>query len=173
MMSVKLKILAAVAFVLALLTSGALLLPSSAHEDPAASGPRAKAAPEPTAFAEQPKEKAGKKKPRCILLWMSGGPSQIDTFDPKAGDIALFKAIDTKIKGMQFSETLPLLAKQAQHLAVLRSAGLVEEQREGRFVKYEVDPQGLAQIGQWLARYRAYWPRRIDDLRALLKEMDQ
>jgi DNA-binding transcriptional ArsR family regulator len=61
----------------------------------------------------------------------------------------------------------------SQHLAVLRSARLVRERRDGRFVKYEVDPEGLVQIGKWLARYRAYWPRRIDDLRTLLKDMDQ
>ena len=61
----------------------------------------------------------------------------------------------------------------SQHLAVLRSAGLVRERRDGRFVNYEVDPEGLVQIGEWLARYRAYWPRRIDDLKTLLKDMDQ
>ena len=36
----------------------------------------------------------------------------------------------------------------SQHLAVLRSAGLVRERRDGRFVNYEVDPEGLARIGQ-------------------------
>jgi DNA-binding transcriptional ArsR family regulator len=61
----------------------------------------------------------------------------------------------------------------SQHLAVLRSAGLVSERRDGRFVNYEVDPEGLVRIGEWLARYRSYWPRRIDDLKALLKDMDQ
>lgn len=61
----------------------------------------------------------------------------------------------------------------SQHLAVLRGAGLVREERQGRFVQYEVDPDGLAAIAQWLARYRAYWPARIDALRSLLKEMDQ
>ena len=61
----------------------------------------------------------------------------------------------------------------SQHLAVLRSAGLVRERRDGRFVNYEVDPEGLAASARWLARYRAYWPRRIDDLKALLKDMDQ
>ncbi len=30
----------------------------------------------------------------------------------------------------------------SQHLAVLRSAGLVRERRDGRFVNYEVDPEG-------------------------------
>ncbi|WP_353186515.1 ArsR/SmtB family transcription factor [Bosea sp. (in: a-proteobacteria)] len=61
----------------------------------------------------------------------------------------------------------------SQHLSVLRGAGLVREERQGRFVRYEVDPQGLAAIAQWLAKYRAYWPRRIEALRGLLKEMDQ
>lgn len=61
----------------------------------------------------------------------------------------------------------------SQHLAVLRGAGLVREERQGRFVQYEVDPDGLAAIAQWLARYRAYWPVRIDALRSLLQEMDQ
>lgn len=61
----------------------------------------------------------------------------------------------------------------SQHLSVLRGAGLVREERRGRFVNYEVDPEGLALIGQWLAKYRAYWPQRIDALKGLLKEMDQ
>ena len=61
----------------------------------------------------------------------------------------------------------------SQHLSVLRSAGLVREERRGRFVNYEVDPQGLARIGRWLDKYRAYWPGRIDDLKAVLKDMDQ
>ncbi len=61
----------------------------------------------------------------------------------------------------------------SQHLSVLRNANLVREERKGRFVNYEVNPEGLAQIAGWLAKYRAYWPARIDALRALLKEMDQ
>ncbi|XEU89573.1 metalloregulator ArsR/SmtB family transcription factor (plasmid) [Tistrella mobilis] len=61
----------------------------------------------------------------------------------------------------------------SQHLGVLRAAGLVREERQGRFVDYEVDPDGLAVVADWLAKYRAYWPARIDALKALLKEMDQ
>ncbi|MES2057998.1 MAG: metalloregulator ArsR/SmtB family transcription factor [Pseudomonadota bacterium] len=61
----------------------------------------------------------------------------------------------------------------SQHLSVLRSAGLVREERQGRFVNYEVDPEGLALIAGWLAKYRAYWPARIDALKVLLKDMDQ
>lgn len=61
----------------------------------------------------------------------------------------------------------------SQHLSVLRSAGLVREERQGRFVNYGVDPDGLALIAQWLSKYRTYWPQRIDALRSLLREMDQ
>ncbi|MEN2980739.1 metalloregulator ArsR/SmtB family transcription factor [Tistrella bauzanensis] len=61
----------------------------------------------------------------------------------------------------------------SQHLAVLRKAGLVREHRQGRFVNYEVDPAGLAQMAGWLAKYRAYWPARVEALTALLKDMDQ
>jgi DNA-binding transcriptional ArsR family regulator len=61
----------------------------------------------------------------------------------------------------------------SQHLSVLRNARLIREERQGRFVNYEVDPEGVALIAGWLAKYRAYWPARIDALKALLKDMDQ
>lgn len=61
----------------------------------------------------------------------------------------------------------------SQHLSVLRMAGLVREQRRGRFVDYEVDPEGLIQIARWLAKYRAYWPARVDDLNSVLKDMER
>jgi DNA-binding transcriptional ArsR family regulator len=61
----------------------------------------------------------------------------------------------------------------SQHLAVLRGAGLVSERRAGRFAHYRVEPKGLAPLHAWLARYKAFWPERIDALKDLLKEMDQ
>lgn len=70
--------------------------------------------------------------------------------------------------GMEISQPA-----MSQHLAVLRSARLVRETRQGRFVNYEVDPQGLALIAQWLTKYHSYWPTRIDALKTVLKEMDQ
>lgn len=71
-------------------------------------------------------------------------------------------------EGMEISQPA-----MSQHLSVLRSAGLIREERQGRYVYYEVDPEGLALIAQWLAKYRAYWPARIDALKTLLKDMDQ
>ncbi len=59
----------------------------------------------------------------CILLYMAGGPSQLDTFDPKPGtdSAAGMRAVDTAIDGMRFGDLLPLLARQARNLAVIRS----------------------------------------------------
>ena len=68
---------------------------------------------------------AGGRQPKksCVLLWMNGGPSQIDTVDPKTGTASggSFKAIKTKVRGVEFCEHLPLLAEQADKLAVVRS----------------------------------------------------
>lgn len=64
----------------------------------------------------------------CILLWMSGGPSQTDTFDMKPGheNGGEFKEIQTSVPELRFSEHLPKLAKQADRLAVVRSLSTKE-----------------------------------------------
>ena len=64
----------------------------------------------------------------CILLWMSGGPSQTDTFDMKPGHAngGEFKELKTSIPGFQFSEHLPNLAKHADQLAIVRSLSTKE-----------------------------------------------
>lgn len=64
-----------------------------------------------------------KRKRSCILLWMSGGPSQLDTVDPKTGheNSGEFKPIDSSVPGIQISEHLPTVAKQMEHLCPIRS----------------------------------------------------
>jgi hypothetical protein len=59
----------------------------------------------------------------CVVLYMEGGPSQLDTFDPKPGRATggPFAAIETAVSGVRFSEHLPRLARQAKRLAVIRS----------------------------------------------------
>jgi hypothetical protein len=59
----------------------------------------------------------------CILLYMEGGPSHIDTWDPKPGSAGAgeFKPIGTAVAGLQISEHLPLLAARMRQLALLRS----------------------------------------------------
>src|SRR5436309_12917580 len=62
---------------------------------------------------------------RCILLFMSGGPPQNDTFDLKPdappeirGE---FKPIKTNVAGIEISEMFPKLARQADKYAIVRS----------------------------------------------------
>lgn len=61
----------------------------------------------------------------AILIWLAGGPSHIDTFDPKPnapleirGD---FQPIETSAKGIQIAEPLPMLAQQAHRVCFVRS----------------------------------------------------
>jgi uncharacterized protein (DUF1501 family) len=58
----------------------------------------------------------------CIVLWLNGGPSHLDTFDPKPGTAAggPFKAIKTKAPTILLSQHLPLLADQGSHIALVR-----------------------------------------------------
>lgn len=58
-----------------------------------------------------------------ILVWLSGGPSHIDTFDPKPGQPTAgpFKPINTTADGIQISEVLPTVAKQMKHASLIRS----------------------------------------------------
>lgn len=57
-----------------------------------------------------------------ILLWMNGGPSHLDTWDPKPGKVAgPHRSIRTKTPGLEISEHLPALAALTDTLAVVRS----------------------------------------------------
>src|SRR5438132_10089683 len=60
-----------------------------------------------------------------ILLWLGGGMSQIDTFDPKpdaAPEIrGHFGTIPTKLAGVRFSDRLPRLAEELDRFCVIRS----------------------------------------------------
>src|SRR5262245_18813062 len=64
----------------------------------------------------------------CVLLWMPGGPSQMDTFDLKPGHAngGPFKEIETSVPGLKISEHLPKLAAQAENLAIVRSLSTSE-----------------------------------------------
>lgn len=75
----------------------------------------------------------------CILLWMPGGPSQLDTFDLKPGHAngGEFKEIETSVSGVRISEHLPRLAQQAEHLAIVRSLSTAEgDHSRGTFLMH-------------------------------------
>ncbi len=59
----------------------------------------------------------------CILLWMQGGPSQFETWDPKPNHAngGETRAIATDVPGIQISEHLPRTAQVMSRLCVIRS----------------------------------------------------
>src|SRR5581483_5694111 len=68
-------------------------------------------------------DQAKKMGKRCILLWMNGGASQIDTFDMKPGRPTggPFRPVASKVPGIQVCEYLPKLAQLTDKLAIIRS----------------------------------------------------
>src|SRR5438874_2463765 len=68
------------------------------------------------------------RKRSCILLWMTGGPSQMDTFDLKPGNTngGPFKETATSVAGIKISEHLPKVARHMDKLALVRSMATKE-----------------------------------------------
>lgn len=69
-------------------------------------------------------EKRGVERPKSlILLWMQGGPSQLETWDPHAGTRigGEVKALQTTLPGLQIADLYPQMAQEIQHLNVIRS----------------------------------------------------
>jgi hypothetical protein len=66
-----------------------------------------------------------KKSVNCIMVWLDGGPSHYESFDPKPDAPSEirgeFKAIPTSAKGIHFSECVPELAKVADKMSIIRS----------------------------------------------------
>src|SRR3954468_8513263 len=60
---------------------------------------------------------------RVILLWLAGGASQLETFDPKPGAATggPFRAIKTCVPGLHISELMPKMAARMDHTCVIRS----------------------------------------------------
>jgi hypothetical protein len=72
----------------------------------------------------------------CIVLYLNGGPSHLDTFDPKPGAPTggPFKAIATRAPAIRLSQHLPQLAVQADKLAVIR--GLASKEGNHQRAQY-------------------------------------
>ncbi|MFP6768701.1 MAG: DUF1501 domain-containing protein, partial [Planctomycetaceae bacterium] len=80
----------------------------------------------PTLLASREASAAGDSKQdiNCIVIWTRGGTSHHDTFDPKpAAPVSVrgeFGVIDTAIPGVQFTEIVPTMAREAKRYSVLR-----------------------------------------------------
>jgi DNA-binding transcriptional ArsR family regulator len=56
----------------------------------------------------------------------------------------------------------------SEHLRVLRDAGLVSEQRDGRHRYYRLEAGPLAEVSDWLSPYERFWRARLRNLRELM-----
>ncbi|MFO0549186.1 MAG: DUF1501 domain-containing protein [Polyangiaceae bacterium] len=97
-----------------------------------------------------------------IVLFMNGGPSHVDTFDPKPGSKGAgpFKAIATRAAGVQISEHLPGLAEQMDKIALVRSVTSKEgnhaRAQELAHTGHVPNPTVSApSIGAWMAKLAA------------------
>lgn len=61
----------------------------------------------------------------------------------------------------QFETSRPGVSR---HLRVLREQGLVRARGDGARRLYSLDPAPLAELDDWLARYRGFWTNRLDAL---------
>ncbi len=82
-----------------------------------------------------------------IVLWMSGGPSHMDSWDMKPGESTggQFKPMKTSASGIQICEHLPTVAKQMKHLSIIRSMVTNEGSHErGRTLMHTAYPANPA-----------------------------
>jgi len=80
---------------------------------------------------------------RTLLDTLAGGPAT-------AGELA---------------ELLPIARPGvSRHLRVLRQAGLVDVRQDAQRRIYSLRPEPLAEVDEWLGRYRTFWEQRLDAL---------
>lgn len=116
-----------------------------------------------TVIASEEPAKKGKAK-SVIEIWLWGGPSQLETFDPKpdAGNDynGGFKAIATNVPGMEISEFLPRLAKHAEKYSLIRSMthGINGHETAAYLMQTGRDPGGKVYpgIGTVIGMMRGY-----------------
>ncbi len=110
---------------------------------------------------------AAKRDTAVILIWLDGGPSQLETYDPKPEAPSDYRgpydAIATNVPGINISDILPLHAQHADKMAFVRSvhhgtgdhfAG-AHWMLTGRFGSTAVSlPQKYPSVGSYVARVR-------------------
>jgi hypothetical protein len=97
-----------------------------------------------------------------IYLYMNGGMSHLDTFDPKPDKtdiMGLTKVINTNVDGIRVSNNIPLLARQMDKLAVIRSMTSTQGAHEqGQYYQHTSYTQRSSirhpSMGAWLQKFQ-------------------
>src|SRR5207244_3984151 len=105
-----------------------------------------------------------KQRKAVIILYLGGGASQLETWDPKPGKLTggPFRAIPTSVPGVHISELLPKIAKVMHHMAIVRAVdnsgmgadhdgtGMHLGRQKDRFVDYPTFAETVTQeLGRW------------------------
>lgn len=69
-----------------------------------------------------------------------------------------------------FPVSRPAISK---HLRVLRHARLVRMQRAGRQRFFELDPEPLRSLDEWLGRYRSFWKNQLSNLKRFVEAAEE
>lgn len=106
-------------------------------------------------------EEVARAKKHCIYIFLNGGCSQFETFDPKVDrpTSGLFRPIATKAPGTQICELMPKMAEQINDIAVIRSMKTSQVDHPGGIylmhTGYQPSPNvRFPEIGSIVARYQ-------------------
>lgn len=86
---------------------------------------------------------------RAILDRLRHGPAPVNTL------------------AAEFTQSRPAISK---HLRVLREAHIVTERRAGRRRVYELQPEQLRTVADWIEQYRSFWQTSLGNLKRYLEE---
>ena len=76
-------------------------------------------------------------------------------------------AVSELVRRLRMSQ--PAVSK---HLRILRDAGMVTARVDAQRRQYRINPAPLAEIDRWLAHFRPFWTKRLDDLQVQLDKED-
>ena len=68
-----------------------------------------------------------------------------------------------------YEMSLPAVLK---HLAILRGAGLISEEKEGRIRRCKLDPKELKRVSDWVSYYQKFWESQFDKLEEYLEKIE-
>ena len=102
---------------------------------------------------------------RVILLWLAGGSSQLETWDPKPGTPTggPFRSIPTSVPGIHISELMPKMAARMDRTCIIRSLNTKNGDHGGgaRLMMQGRRDDPSVRIPIWAPCWRGSWGRRI------------
>jgi DNA-binding transcriptional ArsR family regulator len=97
----------------------------------------------------------------CYITAVNALPALADPTRQRIVELLADRDLNAGEIASHFRVSRPAVSR---HLRVLREHGLVQTRNEGQQRIYSLDPAPLAELDDWLARYRVFWTNRLDAL---------